>query len=103
MATHAGFRDTQLYGAHKHYHRRYCIWNACTAYPVIDNAEHVLLYCPLHRAARERLFSQMRAIPLNVGLTMDIIPSGTQRVRFLLGSPPETTHSALAESPSAYR
>ena len=27
----------------------------------------------------------------------------TQRVRFLLGSPPETTHSALAESPSAYR
>ena len=30
-------------------------------------------------------------------------PTDAQWVRFLLGSPPEITHSALAESPTAYR
>ena len=40
---------------------------------------------------------------LTVGLTMDFIPTDAQRVRFLLGSPPEITRSALAESPTAYR
>ena len=103
VATHAGFRDTQLYGTRKNFHRRYCIWSACTARPVVDNAEHVLLHCPLHRAARERLFNRVRAILLTVGLTMDFIPTDAQRVRFLLGSPPEITRSALAESPTAYR
>ena len=39
VATHAGFRDTQLYGTRKNFHRRYCIWSACTARPVVDNAE----------------------------------------------------------------
>ena len=44
----------------------------------------------------------MRAILLTAGLTMDSITSDTQRVRFLLGSPPEITHSALTELPTAY-
>ena len=52
---------------------------------------------------RARLLSRVRAILLSVGLTMDFIPTDAQRVRFLLGSPPEITHSALAESPTAYR
>ena len=103
VATHAGFRDTQLYGVRKNYQRRYCIWSECTARPVVDNAEHVLLHCPLHRAARERLLTRVAAILLTVGLTMDMIPTDTQRVQLLLGSPPVITQSALAESPTAYR
>ena len=103
VATHASFRDTQLYGKQQHYQRRYCIWKDCEARCLVDDTAHVLLHCPLHRAEREKMLARVKTALLAVGLTMDIVPTDTMRVQLLLGSPPEITRSALACSPTAYR
>ena len=65
VATHAGFRDTELYGKRQNYHRRYCIWSECDH--AIDDTAHVLLHCPLHKHARRRLLSAVNAALLPLG------------------------------------
>ena len=101
VATHAAYRDTELYGKRAHYQRRYCIWSACDHR--LDDTEHVLLHCPLHQKARGRLLSAVNAALLPLGFHLDELGSDWQKCRFLLGSPPALAVSALAGSTTAYR
>ena len=101
VATHAGFRDTELYGKRQNYHRRYCIWSECDH--AIDDTAHVLLHCPLHKHARRRLLSAANAALHPLGTSLHELGSDLQISRFLLGSPPVFMANVLAESTTAYR
>ena len=101
VATHAGFRDTELYGKRQNYHRRYCVWSECDH--AIDDTAHVLLHCPLHKHARRRLLSAANAALLPLGTSLHELGSDLQISRFLLGSPPVFMANVMAESTTAYR
>ena len=103
VATHAGFRDTELYGGRRNYQRRYCIWAACEGRRETDDTVHVLLHCPLHAAPRERMLQCVRAALLQTGLTLDDMGSDINVVRFLLGSPPGIALEPIGTSATAYR
>ena len=103
VATHAGFRDTEIYGRAAHYQRRYCIWDDCASPRVLDDSIHVLLHCPLHAHERALMLERVKSVLTAVGLHLDDIPADIDRVRFLLGSPPAITLEALGRSTTAYR
>ena len=103
VATHAGFRDTEIYGKAAHYQRRYCIWDDCTSPRLLDDSIHVLLHCPLHARERVLMLEKTKSVLTAVGLHLDDIPADIDRVRFLLGSPPAITLEALGRSTTAYR
>ena len=103
VATHAGFRDTELYGERQNYQRRCCIWTDCAQRRVVDDTAHVLLHCPLHTAHRKRMLDRVRAALLEVGLTLGDIGSEINVVRLLLGSPPQIALEPISASATAYR
>ena len=57
VCTHAGYRESELYGMDKPYRERKCIWPPCAAERHLDDALHVLLQCP-HFAAHRPTYLQ---------------------------------------------
>ena len=105
VATHAGFRDTDLYGKKLHFRRRCCIWSACREGNelVVDDTEHVLLHCPLHTPEREKMLRQVKGALLEIGLTLNDLGPDRNVVRLLLGSPPRIAVGPISTSATAYR
>ena len=101
VATHVGYRDTEVYGTRTHYLHRHCVWPACTG--KLDDTAHVLLHCPLHTRARARLMSLVADALLPTGATLSDLGADLDVCRLLLGSPPAHVAGFLATSPTAYR
>ena len=105
VATHARFRDTDLYGGQTHYQNSHCIWPACCRHgnQVLDDTTHVMLHCPLHDEARTHLLDRVRVALFPHGVAFSDLGSDIEKVRFLLGSPPRLVANALSDSTTAYR
>ena len=63
---------------------------------VLDDAEHILLHCPLHDAARVMMLAAVRIALASAGLTLADVGSDTSVTQLLLGSLPRTVASVLA-------
>ena len=101
-ATHAGAYDTELYGLKQRYLHRHCVWKECCGTPVLDDARHIMLYCPLHKIDRAVMLRFVRAALHNAQLTLDDVGSDTAVVQLLLGSMPVTAAHALSAHPTSH-
>ena len=71
LATHAGSRDTTLYGpAIGKYRSRCCIWLACANPGPVDDAIHVLFECPHMAQQRKSLLQAVNAQLSVTGLAL---------------------------------
>ena len=103
VASHAAHRQTDLFGPGCPYGHRYCIWEQCAGADIIDDAEHVLLSCPLHNADRLTMLLAVRIALASAGLTLDDVGSSTSITQLLLGSLPRTVASVLSDNERALR
>ena len=101
VATHAAHRDTDLFGDARSYGHRHCIWTECTR--AIDDAEHVLLKCPLHDKDRATMLLKVRQALAQANLTVDDVGPPTLLVQLLLGSVPPTVAAQLGGNSLALR
>ena len=101
VATHAAHRDTDLFGDALSYGHRHCIWTECTR--AIDDAEHVLLKCPLHDKDRATMLLKVRQALAQANLTVDDVGPPTLLVQLLLGSIPPTVAAQLGGNSLALR
>ena len=69
----------------------------------MDDTAHVLLHCPLHNEARTALLDRVHTALFPHGVAFLDLRSDIEKVRFLLGSPPEYLANALSDSTTAYR
>ena len=89
LATHAGYRETELYGPEQpDYRKRGCIWPPCThgQKRVPDDAAHVLLDCPHFAAQRRQYLARVNAILASIGFSLDDLQTRARQTSFLLGS-----------------
>jgi hypothetical protein len=89
LATHAGYRETELYGPEQpDYRERGCIWPPCThgQMRVPDDAAHVLFDCPHFAPQRRQYLARVNAILASIGFSLDDLQTRTRQTSFLLGS-----------------
>ena len=103
MATHAAHRQTDLFGHDRPYGHRHCIWKQCAGADVADDAEHILLKCPLHDIDRVTMFASVRVALASIGLRLADIGSSTSITQLLLGSMPRTAAAALGDNSQIHR
>ena len=71
--------------------------NLTCLYHDIDDAEHVLLKCPLHDRDRATMLLKVRQALAQANLTLDDVGPPTLLVQLLLGSVPPTIAAQLGE------
>ena len=86
LATHAGYRETELYGPEQpDYRKRGCIWPPCTHdhTRVPDDAAHVLFDCPHFAPQRRQYLAPVNAILASIGFSLDDLQTRARQTSFL--------------------